>query len=198
MTRSPVTADDLDHAVRLALATLRRAPADGWRAKAGSLDWDCWSTVEHLADTLFAYACQLASSRPPEDGYVPCATTAGTPGGPECAVHADLKAGPAGLLMTLEACAGIEAAVMRTAPPDARAWHPYGLADAEAFTAMGVVETCCTRTTPPWVLACRGHRPPACARGCATGCSRTRRPTQSRGPPCCGPAVAATCRAGSG
>jgi hypothetical protein len=141
MTRSPVTADDLDHAVRLALATLRQAPADGWRAKAGSLDWDCWSTVEHLADTLFAYACQLASSRPPEDGYVPCATTAGTPGGPECAVHADLKAGPAGLLMTLEACAGIEAAVMRTAPPDARAWHPYGLADAEAFTAMGVVET---------------------------------------------------------
>ena len=141
MTRSPVAADDLDRCVRLAMATLRQAPPDRWRARAGTTDWDCWSTVEHLADTLFAYACQLAPSRPPEDDYVPFETNAGTPGGPLAAVHADVKAGPEGLLRMLEACAGIELAVVRTTPPGARAWHPYGVADAEAFTAMGVVET---------------------------------------------------------
>jgi hypothetical protein len=54
----PVTADDLDQAVQLAVTTLRDAPPAAWDGKAGSLEWDCWETVEHLSDDLFAYAVQ--------------------------------------------------------------------------------------------------------------------------------------------
>src|SRR3954454_4387649 len=39
---SPVTADDLDQAVQLAVAALREAPSAAWDGKAGSLEWDCW------------------------------------------------------------------------------------------------------------------------------------------------------------
>ncbi|MER5927670.1 hypothetical protein [Streptomyces mirabilis] len=44
----PVTADDLDLAVQLTVAVLREAPPAAWEGKAGSLEWDCWETVEHL------------------------------------------------------------------------------------------------------------------------------------------------------
>lgn len=141
MTRSPVTADDLEQSVRLALATLRQAPPDAWQAKAGTLDWNCWSTVEHLADTLLSYAAQLAPSPAPTAGYVPFECTSRTPAGPSSAVHADLQAGPVGLLTVLESCAAFEVAMVRTASPDVRSYHPFGIADPEAFAAMGVVET---------------------------------------------------------
>ncbi|MFI6063570.1 hypothetical protein [Streptomyces sp. NPDC051286] len=37
--RSPVTADDLDRAVRLAVGTLRQASPEAWNGMAGSLEW---------------------------------------------------------------------------------------------------------------------------------------------------------------
>ncbi|MGH3398082.1 MAG: hypothetical protein ACRDPO_25690 [Streptosporangiaceae bacterium] len=52
--RAPVAAADVTLAVRLAAAALGRAPAEAWGNQAGSLEWDCWETVEHIADDLFA------------------------------------------------------------------------------------------------------------------------------------------------
>lgn len=135
------TADDLDLAVRLAVATLREAPADAWDAKAGSLEWTCWETVEHLSDDLFAYAAQLAPSTPPMDGEVPFVWESRRPGGPANAIHADRDAGPAGLLQVLEACGGMLSAMVRTVAPDVRAHHVFGAADGEGFAAMGILET---------------------------------------------------------
>ncbi|REK86999.1 hypothetical protein DY245_29195 [Streptomyces inhibens] len=138
---SPVTADDLDRAVQLAVTVLREAPPAAWADKAGSLEWDCWETVEHLSDDLFAYAVQLGPRKPPLDGNVPFVWESRRPGGPSNAVHADRAAGPAGLLQVLEASGALLVAMVRTTPPEARAHHVFGVSDAEGFAAMGVVET---------------------------------------------------------
>jgi hypothetical protein len=138
---SPVTADDLELAVRLAVSVLRQAPPDAWDENAGSLEWTCWETVEHLGDDLFAYAAQLGPAAPPLDGEVPFVWESRRPGGPANAVHADRAAGPAGLLQVLEACGALLAAMVRTRPADTRAHHVFGVSDPEGFAAMGIVET---------------------------------------------------------
>ncbi|MEU6663919.1 maleylpyruvate isomerase N-terminal domain-containing protein [Streptomyces sp. NPDC046821] len=137
----PVTADDVAHSVRLSVDTLAEAAAADWSVKAGSLDWDCWETAEHLADDLFAYAAQLGPARPPLDTDVPFDWTSRRPGGPANVVFANRAAGPAGLLQVLDASGALLVAMVRTAPRDVRAHHVFGVSDPEGFGAMGVVET---------------------------------------------------------
>ncbi|WP_461143216.1 hypothetical protein [Salinifilum aidingensis] len=140
-SRSPVTADDLDLAVQLVVTALREAPPVAWDGKAGSLEWDCWETVEHLSDDLFAYAAQLGPKAPPQEDQVPFVWESRRPGGPANAIHANREAGPAGLLQVLEASGALLVAVVRTAPPRTRAHHVFGASDPEGFAAMGIVET---------------------------------------------------------
>lgn len=140
-TRLRVTADDVTAAVRLAVDTLRASPADDWRVPAGTLSWDCWETVEHLSDDLFAYAVQLGPRRPSLDSEVPYRWAPEREGGPWNAIFADPEAGTAGLLQTLEASGALLAAMVRTASPDTRSYHSYGVSDPEGFAAMGIVET---------------------------------------------------------
>ncbi|MFE4310317.1 hypothetical protein ACFRR6_30195 [Streptomyces sp. NPDC056891] len=137
----PVTADDLDLAVQLAVAALRGAPPAAWDDKAGSLDWDCWETAEHLSDDLFAYAAQLGPRTPPLDGEVPFVYESRRPGGPANTLHANRKAGPVGLLQVLEASGALLVAMVRTTAPQTRAHHVFGVSDPEGFAAMGIVET---------------------------------------------------------
>ncbi|MEU8686258.1 maleylpyruvate isomerase N-terminal domain-containing protein [Streptomyces sp. NPDC048611] len=136
-----VTADDLDRVVQLAVSVLRQAPAAAWDGRAGSLEWDCWETVEHLSDDLFAYAVQLGPRRPPLGGNVPFVWESRRNGGPANAVHADRAAGPAGLLQVLEASGALLVAMVRTTPPKVRAHHVFGVSDPGGFAAMGAVET---------------------------------------------------------
>ena len=132
---------DVEQSVRLAVATLRTADSSGWDAKAGSLEWDCWETAEHLADDLFSYAVQLGPEHPPTDTHIPFAWSRKKPGGPANAVFADRGAGVSGLLQVLEASGALLTAIVRTTPPTVRAHHVFGVADPEGFAAMGVVET---------------------------------------------------------
>lgn len=136
-----VTADDVDRAVRLAVGVLRGAEGADWSADAGSLEWDCWETVEHLADDLFSYAAQLGPGTPPLDTHVPFSWSRRKPGGPANVIFADREAGPAGLLQVLEASGALLTAVVRTKPPTVRSHHIFGAADPEGFAAMGIVET---------------------------------------------------------
>ncbi|WP_405688829.1 VOC family protein [Streptomyces sp. NBC_00057] len=140
-TRLPVTADDVTTAVRLAVDALRESRAGNWLVPAGSLEWDCWETAEHLSDDLFSYAAQLGPRQPPLDAYVPYRWNAEHKGGPVNAIFADRSAGPAGLLQTLEASGALLAAMVRTASPEVRSYHSYGVSDPEGFAAMGIVET---------------------------------------------------------
>lgn len=138
--RAPVTAADVTRAVGFAVAALGRAPAEAWGHQAGSLEWDCWETVEHIADDLFAYATQLTPATP-AGGYVPIAMTSTRPGGAESAIHVDREKGTAGLLQAVEACGALLVAMVTTTSPGTRAWHPYGTSDPEGFAAMGAAET---------------------------------------------------------
>ncbi|MFC1436155.1 hypothetical protein ACEZDB_36530 [Streptacidiphilus sp. N1-3] len=104
------------------------------------MEWDCWETLEHLADGLFAYAVQLAPARPPLDGFVPLRRQRDRPDGPPNVVFVDRAVGPAGLLQVLESGGGLLTAMVRTASPQTRAFHAFGVSDPEGFAAMGVVE----------------------------------------------------------
>ncbi|MFI1096888.1 hypothetical protein [Streptomyces sp. NPDC020917] len=141
----PVTADDVDLAVQSCLAMLRQAPPDGgaaaWGGKAGSLEWSCWETAEHLADDLFAYAVQIGPRTPPLTRDVPFVWRRTTPGGPANVVFAERDAGAEGLVQVLDACGALLTAMVRTASPEVRAHHGFGVSDPEGFAAMGVVET---------------------------------------------------------
>nr|WSX53821.1 VOC family protein [Streptomyces sp. NBC_00974] len=140
-TRLPVTADDVTTAVRLAVDTLKEFPTGNWTAPAGTLEWTCWETVEHLSDDLFAYAVQLGPRKPALDGPVPYRWAPAREGGPSNSIFADAAAGPAGLLQTLEASGALLSAMVRTASPDLRSYHSHGISDPEGFAAMGIVET---------------------------------------------------------
>ncbi|MDT3397600.1 hypothetical protein RKE29_13220 [Streptomyces sp. B1866] len=137
----PVTAADVTLAARLAVAALRPAPPEAWDRQAGPLEWDCWETGQHLLHCHVVYATQLTPADPPQDGMLPLVRSAARPGAPRPALQADRSAGPAGLLRVLDSAAGLLAAVVRVTPPEVRAFHPYGVSDAEGFAAMGVVET---------------------------------------------------------
>jgi hypothetical protein len=121
-----VTADDLDGAVSAVVAALRPAADRDWSAQAGTLEWDCWHTAEHIGDCLLSYAGQLAVR--PAARYV------------RFLASADADASPAEVLEFAEAGGRILAATVRTAPRQARAYHPTGMADPEGFAAMGCVE----------------------------------------------------------
>ncbi|WP_369213694.1 hypothetical protein [Streptomyces flavofungini] len=138
---SAVTADDVDLAVRLAVGILRDAPSERWGGKAGSLEWDCWETVEHLANYLLYYAVQLGPQSPPLDTHVPFALSQKRPDAPMVFVYAEREAGPAGLVQVLEACGALLVAMVRTTSPQVRAHHAAGVSDPEGFAALGVQET---------------------------------------------------------
>ena len=141
MPTDPVTAADVRTAVHLAADTLATAVGRDWRVPAGDLAWDCWETVEHIADDLFAYAGQLGPRRPSVEGPVPFGWEYRRTGGPALTIYAVPADGPSGLLQVLESAGGLLAAMVEVTAPEVRAHHVYGTSDPEGFAAMGVVET---------------------------------------------------------
>ncbi|GAA2708658.1 DinB family protein [Actinoplanes palleronii] len=134
------TAEDVRAVVARAAEALRSVADQDWQVPAGDLTWSCWETVEHVADDLFAYAGQLAADRPPTDRYVPFGYRRSRPDAPALTVHVDRSEGPAGLLQVLESSGGLLAAVVQLSPAQRRGFHPFGVADAGGFAAMGIVE----------------------------------------------------------
>ncbi|MCC9309846.1 hypothetical protein LN042_22705 [Kitasatospora sp. RB6PN24] len=133
-------AADLEVAVRSAVGALTPLSAADWSVPAGELSWDCWETIEHLADGLFAYALQLGPVRPPLDHFVQLGWRRSRPDAPPLAISVDREAGPAALVEVVEAAGAVLTAMVRTAAPTVRAFHAYGVSDPEGFAAMGVVE----------------------------------------------------------
>lgn len=121
-----VTAHDLDMAVSGVVSALRPAVGRDWSVQAGSLDWDCRATAEHVGDCLLAYATQVAEQ--PDGRYVRFLATA----------DKDATAGE--VLEFAEAGGRVLVAVLRAAAADVRAYHPSGMADPEGFAAMGCTE----------------------------------------------------------
>jgi hypothetical protein len=135
-----VNADDVSRAVELARSVLAEATRLDWQVPAGTLEWTCWETVEHMSDDLFGYAAQLGPSRPSVTTFVPFGWQRRRPDGPPLTVFVDPAEGPAGLIEVFESCGAMLAAMVAFVPPDRMSFHSYGASDASGFAAMGVVE----------------------------------------------------------
>ncbi len=124
--REPVTADDLDAVVTCVVEGLRPRVDLDWSVPAGTLEWSCRDTTEHVGQALLHWSAQLAVRA--RTRYVRWVSKS-----PDVAP-------PAGVLEFLEGAGRILALVVRATPPDARAFHPHGRPDPEGYAGMGCIE----------------------------------------------------------
>ena len=123
------------------LTTLGQFDNDAWEAPAQGLSWSCRGTAAHLVDGLATYALQLAGESPPQRGYVELLKPPPwQQNSPRMALWPDPRSGTAGIVSCLDATGGLLGAVVQSAPPERRGWHPYGISDASGFAAMGIIE----------------------------------------------------------
>lgn len=123
--RSPVTPDDLRVAARLCTATLRPVQDSDWSVPARGLRWSCRKTLDHLCDCLAWYAHDLGAEIQTEEG---------------AARHGFPRASIPDLVRSVETLSEVLAIVAAAKGPEVRAWHSWGMADAEGFLAMGTAE----------------------------------------------------------
>src|SRR6202161_4894632 len=121
-----VTADDLDSVMSCVMSGLLPVSDRDWSVRAGTLEWDCWHTAEHIGDCLLSYAWQLAVQP--------------TPRSVRAVATAEKDASPAEVLEFAVTGGRILASMVRTSPPHVRAFHPTGMADPEGFAALGCNE----------------------------------------------------------
>jgi hypothetical protein len=119
---------DVRAAASASVAALAGDTALDWQqVPAAGLQWSCWQTALHMVDCLYFYTMQIVYGQP--DAYL-CTELA-----------LDDTASPPRLLAALSAHAELLQRIARSADPDLRAHHNYGVSDAAGFAAMGVVET---------------------------------------------------------
>lgn len=133
-------ADDVTRTVTLARDALAATTELDWQVPAGTLEWTCWETVEHISDVLFGYAAQISGAPSARTTYVPFGWTQRSENGPMVTVLGDPAEGPAGLLEVLQSCGELLAAMVTIVPPDRLSFHYYGSSDASGFAGMAVVE----------------------------------------------------------
>jgi len=121
-----VTADDLDSVISCVMSGLLPITDRDWSVRAGTLEWDCWHTAEHIGDSLMSYAWQLAVQ--PTTRYVRAIATA------------EKDASPAEVLEFAVTGGRVLASMVRTSRAHVRAYHPAGMADPEGFAGLGCYE----------------------------------------------------------
>jgi hypothetical protein len=119
------TPDDLIRAGDFVARVLAPAVGADWSVAAGTLEWDCRRTLDHLPDTLLLYA-----------GHLACRAERGLP----YVRHGEPGISPRRLLGVMTTSAHILAAVAAASPPGTVAFHPAGFSDAAGFCAMGCDE----------------------------------------------------------
>ncbi|HUK68662.1 MAG TPA: hypothetical protein VLW50_07920 [Streptosporangiaceae bacterium] len=73
-------------------AALDPATGRDWPVRAGTLEWDCWRTAEHIGDCLLSYACQIVAR--PAARYLRAMASAGQDASPaEVAVGVGIYVG---------------------------------------------------------------------------------------------------------
>jgi len=124
-TADLMSANDVEHALTAMTSTLRPLVNADWTVPAGDLEWSCWQTAAHVAHDLLAYAGQVTAG--PRKAYLPL----------DLQVRPDSS--PSQLLEVIDTSASLLALALRSASPEARAWH-FGLTDPSGFATMGVNE----------------------------------------------------------
>jgi hypothetical protein len=97
-----------------------------WSVNAAGLEWTCRQTLDHLALGVVGYAGLLIAR--PTDRYITLFASLD----PQAPILACLEG--------IRIAGTILASAVGQAPPDARAWHPWGHSDGTGFAAMGIVE----------------------------------------------------------
>lgn len=120
-----ITPFDLREAASMSVAVLAPALDKSWSASAGELDWSCHQTADHIPEAMLFYSVQLATQA---DHRVPKVRQGEHYATVEQAVGA------------IGSAAAVLAEVAVGAGPEARGFHPAGMADTEGFLAMGVDE----------------------------------------------------------
>lgn len=137
----PVTADDLQLVLDDVITAVAELPDDAWDLPAAQLAWTCRETLAHLLDDLGAYAMQLSGRRGHGSTYTPLdESTFGGPAAPTFLFWPEPQGGTRAIVDCLDAIGGLLIAVVATAPPDRRGWHPYGNTNAAGLAAMGITE----------------------------------------------------------
>jgi hypothetical protein len=115
--------DDLVDVTELCSAALGRVASADWSKSAADTDWTCRQTLEHLCSLAFAHqlATRARTFRPVAVAVVP-------------------EAPIDDLIWTNRVLMLVLAEVVRSAPGDARAFHPAGTADATGWAAMAIDE----------------------------------------------------------
>jgi uncharacterized protein (TIGR03083 family) len=104
----PFSPDDFDRLSGVVIDAWISGLNRDWSVPAGTLEWSCLHTADHLVDCIFSYALFLGSRK--QDGY---------PNFSE--LHAQPGATPHDLIDGLRAVTTMLWAVTVTAPPEARA-----------------------------------------------------------------------------
>ena len=107
-------------------ALLSRVNLD-WSIPAGTLEWSCTRTAEHVIDCVFSYALQLAARA--TEGFLPFDE-----------LHALPEASPNALVVGLSAIGELYASLLRSAPNDAMASDGLMMLDPHDWAARGAYE----------------------------------------------------------
>jgi len=121
----PFTTADLRSGAAICRRTLGPVADQDWSVPAHGLDWDCRTTLDHVCDCLAFYAHDLGARVQTIEG---------------AARDGFADAGAAELIRTVETVSEVLCLVADGSPPEVRAFHPFGMADAEGFLAMGAAE----------------------------------------------------------
>ncbi|MGH9026647.1 MAG: hypothetical protein ACRDWD_11130 [Acidimicrobiia bacterium] len=164
---------EVRHAGELAVVTLEPlAESADWTVPAGALAWTCRRTLDHLCDCLLYYSGQLARRT---DRQGPLLR------------DGDAEASITTLVTTVGSAAAVLAAVAEGTPPDARAYHPAGMADRSGYCAMGVDELLVHTDDIAAGLGVPFDPPAEICAVVVARLFRGRRPATIRGRPCAGP-----------
>lgn len=127
MTTQGEWADLVEASARSVVGLVAAAPEDtDWTAIVPGMEWSLERVVEHVADSFVWYGGQLLRGR--------------LEGWPPWSVNLDGESTPDSLGDLLTATSRILAGVVRSAPADARGFHPYGIAGPRDSAAMGCLE----------------------------------------------------------
>ncbi|PPK64379.1 maleylpyruvate isomerase N-terminal domain-containing protein [Actinokineospora auranticolor] len=119
----------MDGAILFSTATecldfLHTHAGEDWEAPVPGMDFTVAGVVAHTSTSLLYYGADLAA------GARELSTT-----------EVKVRAAPPGeLIRTLGMAARVLAAVVDSSPPEARGWHPWGVADPSGFLGMACDE----------------------------------------------------------
>jgi uncharacterized protein (TIGR03083 family) len=127
--RAPMTramgSDEVRRTARECAAFLGPFDSEDWTQPIEDMDWTVAKAVAHMSGGLLWYSNDLSAGMPELDTMD---------------AHIKDDAAPADLVRSLLSFANVLACVIDGSGPDARGYHPAGIADASGFAAMATDE----------------------------------------------------------